>query len=108
MGRRANGTSEIGHVYMRLRGLQLYLTALNTVNQHLIFTWKIVSLGMCITCGYAAIAHFQEHPVFGVMYYVMFLEAAPVYMLLYQKAFKVPVLFQRAKFLLRLNGSRLS
>ena len=80
---------------------------LNNVNQHLIFTWKMLSLGMCISSGYAAIAHFREHPVFGVMYYVMFFEAAVVYMLLYEKAFKVPVLFQTAKSLLRLQGSTL-
>ena len=107
MGRRAHGAWKAEGVYLHLRALQLYITALNCVNQHLIFTWKMLSLGLCISSGYAAIAHFQEHPVFGVMYYVLFLEAALVYMLLYQKAFKVPVRFQTAKSLLRLNGSRL-
>ena len=107
MGRRAYGTSEIEDVYMRLRGLQLYITLLNTVNLNLIFTWKLLSLGMSITSGYAAIAHFRDHPVFGVMYYVIFLEAALVYMLIYEKAFMVPVLFQTARSLLKLRGNGL-
>ena len=68
----------------------------NTVNRNLIFTWKLVSLGISIISGYAAIAHFKEHPVFGVMYYVIFFDVTLAYTLLYEKAFRTPALFKRA------------
>ena len=51
----------------QLRYLQLYVQLLNMVNQDLIFTWKLLSLGMCIVNGYAAISHFGGYPIFGVM-----------------------------------------
>ena len=93
-------------VCMRLRCIQLYVTMLNKVNCYLIFTWKIDSLGTSIASGYAAIAHFKDHPMFGVMYYVLFCDATLVYILLYEGAFKVPELFHRAKSLLRLSGKK--
>ena len=52
-----------------MRRLQICIKLLNIVNQNMIFTWKILSIGMCITAGYAAIAHFGDHPIFGIMYY---------------------------------------
>ena len=101
-----SGGAGTADAYPRLRCIQLYVNLVNVVNCYLIFAWKIQSLGMSITCGYAAIAHFKDHPVFGVMYYLMLLDAALIYMLLYEKAFKVPELFNRAKPLLRLRGNR--
>lgn len=46
--------------------------------------------------GYAAVAHFHEYPIFGVMYYVMLLDATICYIVLNEKAFKVPILFKEA------------
>lgn len=63
------------------------------------------SLGMSIVSGYAAIAHFKYHPMFGVMFYTLFCDGTLVCMLLYEGAFKVPELFQMTKSLLRLSGS---
>ena len=62
-----------------LGGLQLFITMLNLVNGHLTFAWKLLSLGICITTGYAGIAHFSDHPIFGVMYYAIFLDISLVY-----------------------------
>ena len=66
----------------------------NNINRNLIFTWKLVSLGISIISGYAAIAHFKEHPVFAVMYYVIFVNMTVAYALIYEKAFKIPELFE--------------
>ena len=82
--------------YKALRSVQLYIGMVNLVNRHLIFTWKLVSLGSGIICGYAAIAHFKEHPIFGIMYYVIFFDVTLAYSLLYEKAFKTPTLFRQA------------
>lgn len=92
--------------YRDLRYLQLYVTLLNTVFESVIFTWKLVSIGAGIVCGYAAIAHFQDYPIFGVMYYVIFMDGSLTYMFIYEKGFKVPDMFHRAKNLLRLHSSR--
>ena len=91
--------------YNNLRRQQLYMTLLNTVNQNIIFIWKLFSIGLSIVCGYAAIAHFQDHPVFGLMYYVIFMDASLIYMLMYEKGFKVPDAFHNAKSTLRLRSS---
>ena len=69
---------------------------MNVINGNLIFTWKFTSLGVSIISGYAAIAHFKEHPIFGIMYYVFFAEVTLAYSLLYEKAFKTPELFKMA------------
>ena len=90
---------------MRLRCIQLYVTVLNKVNRYLIFTYKVLSLGMTIVSGYAAIAHFRDHPMFGAMFYTLFCDGTLVYGLLYESAFKVPELFRRARSLLRLQGN---
>ena len=77
------------------------------VNRNLIFTWKLGGIGISITCGFAAIAHFSEHPVFGLMYYVIVLEASFVYTVLYEKAFKFPCLKAKARNTLRLCAQRI-
>ena len=82
--------------YKSLRCLQLYVTLLNIVNRNLIFTWKLLSIGMCITSGYAAINHFKDHIVFGFMYYYIFLNAPLIYITLYEKAVQVSTLFRQA------------
>ena len=86
----------IWHTYRTLRCLQLYVRILNVVNRNIIFTWKLVCIGVSIMCGYAGIAHFKDHPIFGLMYYVIFLDASLVYIVIYEKAFKVPALFKQA------------
>ena len=68
---------------------------MNVINQSLIFTWKLACLGISIITGYAAIAHFDEHPIFGIMYYVIFANVTVAYSLMYQKAFKIPALFKQ-------------
>ena len=87
-----------------LKCLQLYVQLVNIVNQDLIFTWKLLSLGVCIASGYAAISHFGDHPVFGIMYCMLFVDSALIYILIYDKAFKVPALFGRAKMLIDLTA----
>ena len=77
------------------------------MNQNVIFTWKLVSIGICITNGYAAIAHFRDHPIFGVMYYGIFFDVALFYTIAYQKAFKIPALLTQAKTLLQVEASML-
>ena len=82
--------------YKAIRCLQLYVNMFNTIYQNLIFTWKIVALSFCIISGYAAIAHFKEHPVFGIMYYSLLVEVTLAYNLIHGKAFKTPALFKQA------------
>ena len=100
----AIGIFRTGVAYRSLRCLQLYVELLNTVHENIIFTWKLLSIGVSITCGYAAIAHFQDYPIFGFMYYVLFIDASVIYMLIYEKGFKVPDTFHKAKKTLRLHG----
>ena len=91
--------------YKSLRYLQLYVPLFNAVHQNLIFTWKLLSIGTSIVSGYAAIVHFQDYPVIGVMYCVLLINASLIYMLLYENGFKVPEKFHKAKSTLRLRGS---
>ena len=91
--------------YRTLRRLQLYIKLVNIVNRQLIFSWKLLSIGMCIISGYAAIAHFGDHPIFGVLYYGMFFDIALFYTIPCEKAFKVPILLTEAKRLLRAQGT---
>ena len=64
--------------------------------------WSMIGRGttlcivVCIITGYAGMAHFNEHPIFGLMYYFIFFDAALVYILIYGKAFKTPALFEMA------------
>ena len=94
--------------YRALRRLQLYITAVNVVNKGIIFSTKVNCLGMSITAGYAAIAHFSDHPIFGIMYYVVCIEASLLYSISYQKAFKVPHLIEKARMACKLSGQRLA
>ena len=86
----SNEWMNIGEHYAALRCVQLYIALLNVVNSKLIFTWKLLCLGMCIMSGYAAIAHLSDHTVFGVMYFALFLEGSIIYAVMYEQAFKVP------------------
>ena len=88
---------DLAEVSKNLRQLQLYVQLLNIVNRNLIFTWKLLSLGGCIICGYAAIAHFHEQPIFGIMYYVVCLDGTLLYAIVYQKVFQVPAKLKEAK-----------
>src|SRR4051794_3260101 len=76
--------------------LQIYVMWINTVHRYPIFVFKIVSLGACITSGYAAIAHFNEHPLFGIMYYAILIIVAIIYCVLFDRAFAIPRMFQAA------------
>ena len=78
----------------------------NTVNRYIIFTMKLYYIGVGITSGYAAIAHFNDYPVFGVVYYVSCIDVCLIYTLVYQKGFMVSDEFERAKNLLRLIAVR--
>ena len=80
---------------------------LNTVNRHLVFTWKLISIGVGIVAGYSAIAHFKDHPIFGVMYYVAMVDVILAYSIIYAKAFKVPLLVQNVTILLEVIANRL-
>ena len=100
---RSRNVLHIQRNYRTLRHLQLYIQLLNVVNQHLIFTCKLICIGVCITSGYAAIAHFMSHPVYGIMYVVLFLNCAPLYVLVYDKAFRTPSLLKHVKGTLRLK-----
>ena len=79
---------------------------LNIVHQDLIFTFKLLSLGICIVSGYAAIAHFGDYPIFGVMYCVLFFDSAIIYMVVYAKALLVPALFVKARVAIQQRLSR--
>ena len=87
--------------------MQLYINLLNIVNGHIIFTWKLLSIGVCIVTGYAGIAHFGDYPIFGAMYYAIFWDVALVYMILYEKAFRIPELCNELKALLRVRASQI-
>ena len=81
----------------QLRCIQLYIQLLNIVQHDLIFTWKLLSLGISIVSGYAAISHFGDYPIFGFMYCVLFFDSAIIYTVLYAKALLVPGIFKKAK-----------
>ena len=92
--------------YKSIRNLQLFIGLFNQVNRHVIFTGKLLSIGVGITGGYAAIAHFKDYPIFGVMYYVLFVNVLMSYTLIYEKGFNVSDMFQRARHLLRLHATK--
>ena len=105
-GRKSGVRISIGEHYGELRCLQLYIQVLNVVNRKLIFTWKLVCIGIGITSGYAAIAHFSLYPIFGVMFYVLFFEVAVIYAIMYEKAFQVSDLMAKARMALRMRGQQ--
>ena len=53
-------------------------------------------------------AHFMNHPVYGIMYVVLFLNCTLLYVLVYDKAFRTPSLLEQVKgtFRLQLNRER--
>ena len=73
--------SQFRHEFNSLRRLQLYVGFLNLVNRNVIFTYKLFCIGACIVFGYAAIAHFTDHIIFGVMYHVLFFNDLLLYVL---------------------------
>ena len=106
-GRESGSGKRTDDAYEGLRCIQLYIGMVNAVNRNLICTWKLLCLGMSIGSGFAAIAHFKDHPVFGAMYYMLFFDCSIFYCLLYGKAFKISVLFEDAKTILLLRGTNL-
>ena len=89
----ANARSQLKSI----RSLQLHLTLINIANHHVIFAFKLLAIGVCVTNGYAAaVAHVQEYLVFGLMYSVLFVDLAVSYIIVYEKAFAVPKLFDEA------------
>ena len=93
---------------MLLRSLQLYISILNKVNGYLIFTFKLACISLCIITGFSAVAHFREHPIFGILYYFFVLDATVMYTLMFGKTFEIPQLFDEAKSLalLQVHGQR--
>ena len=55
--------------------------------------------------GYAAVAHFADYPIFGVMYYGIVFDISLFYVIPYEKAFKVPGLLSHAKSVLQVEAS---
>ena len=92
----------------RIRNLQLYVKWFNTAHCYLIFLLKLCCITLCILNGYAAIAHFSEHPVFGILYYIMMLDLTLLYSIVYEKAFEIPSRFTQAvqKILVHLPKGR--
>ena len=85
--------------------MQLYITLLNNVNGHIIFAWKLLSIGVCIMTGYAGIAHFGDYPIFGAMYGGILLDVALFYTIPYEKAFQIPALVIQIQSLLQVQAS---
>ena len=98
----------IQRAYKSIRSLQMFILLFNIVNRDFIFTLKLLEIGISISSGYAAIAHFKDYPIFGVMYNVVFMGSSLLYMLIYGKGYKVSDTFKNAKTLLgshvRRNG----
>lgn len=76
--------------------LQLHVELFNEVHCLLIFLMKLVCITLGILNGYAAIAHFSEHPVLGILYYVVLVNVVLLYSLVYDRAFEVPSRFRQA------------
>ena len=93
--------------YMALRCIQLYTRLLNVLNADIIFTWKLLCLGLSAVCGFAAVAYFSVHPVFGLMYYAMFFDTSFIYTVIYGKAFKVPERISKTRNAIRLAANGL-
>ena len=102
----SEATALIERVYQSIRNIQLFIMLFNVVNRHVIFTLKLLYIGMGITSGYAAIAHFSDYPIFGMMYYVMLIDVSLIYTLVYQKGFMVSYEFQTAKKMLKFRVTR--
>ena len=92
--------------YKSIQSLQIFILLFNMVNRHVIFAEKLLSIVCSVTGGYAAIAHFKIHPIFGITYFILFIEASMIYMLVYENGFQVSDIVQKAKTLLRLRATR--
>src|SRR5215211_6582887 len=95
------GLKSVRDTVKELRMLQLYLAWVNTAHRYIIFAWKICCISITVLSGYGAIAHFSEHKVFGVMFYVIFVDILVFYCLMYDKAFSIPDLFEETIINLR-------
>ena len=74
--------------------------------KNLIFSSKLLCTSICIFSGYAVIAHFKEYPIFGIMYVSIFLDLSLAYLLVYEKAFRVPALLAKVKRILKVCARR--
>ena len=79
-----------------LRKLQLHIKNVNTVYCNIIFSWKLVSITLCILTGWAAIAHFADNPIFGILYYAVWVDIFFFYCVVYDKAFQIPNQLEQA------------
>ena len=84
------------NIYKSLRCFQLYMGMMNLINCFLIWTWKVLCMATGVGTGYAAIVHFSDYPLVGFMYYVILLDCVFMYTFIYDKAFQIPALFERA------------
>ena len=91
--RTGNAANARGY-YRALRSLQTYIGLLNVVNRKLVFTWKLLS-------------HFSEHPLFGIVLYMIFFQGSFIYSVMYEKGFKVPELIAQVRSAFRMQSSRL-
>ena len=57
--------------------------------------------------GFAALAYFNVHPVFGIQYYAVFFDNALVYTVIYGKALEVPERISKTRNALSLAANRL-
>ena len=96
----------IQRAFKSIRGIQLFILLFNIVNRDFIFTLKLLEIGISISSGYAAISHFKDYPIFGVMYYVIFIDSSLLYTLIYGKGYKVSEEFKNAITLLSLHINR--
>ena len=106
LSHRTGNRRTLQRTYGSLRHIQLYISVINDVNRYIIFSTKVMLLCVSIGAGYAAIAHFSDYPIFGVMYYIIVIQASFLYTVSYDKAFKIPGSFKEAtkQALLRLCG----
>ena len=92
-----------------LRRLQMYVLLVNIANCYVLFVFKVAAISLAVINGYAAIAHFQHHPMLHrLMNYVVFFDGFACYCLIYQKGFQVPQKFEEvmSKLFLCLQRSR--
>ena len=102
----SKAVAHLERYYKSIRCLQLFIKFFNILHCDMIFTWKLDSICISIISGYAAIAHFKENPIFGIMYYVILFDASLTYSLIYEKGFKVPHTLEKVKNLLQLSTSK--
>ena len=104
--RDSQAKTAVHRTYNSIRNIQMFILLFNLVNRHVIFTTKLLSIVVSITSGYAAIAHFKDYPIFGVMYYILFIDITLTYTLIYEMGFKVSSTFHKAKNLLQFHAAK--